>query len=98
MDIFLCIASATSLVRPYIQRELKRAERRRAADGIEIVTVKLEPCACDDDPFLGKLQRLAPRLKSIAETSPRSVAWEQVRKDLVAVIHRVRERNKKGAR
>jgi hypothetical protein len=54
--------------------------------------VKLEPCACDDDPVLGKLQRLAPRFSSIAEVSPRSRAWEQVRKDLLPIIQRVRKR------
>jgi len=98
MDIFLFIASQTSLVRPYIKDpELKRAKERRAAGEIEIITVKLEPCACDDDTFLGKLQRLAPRLKSIAETSPRSTAWEQVRKDLLPVIQRVREKKEKAA-
>ena len=83
MDIFLFIASQTSLVRPYIKDpELRRARERHAAGEVEIVVVKLEPCACDDDPFLGKLQRLAPKLGSIAEVSPRSRAWEQVRKDL----------------
>jgi hypothetical protein len=98
MDIFLFIASATSLVRPYIKDpELKRAKERRAAGEIEIVTVKLEPCACDDDAFLGKLRRLAPRLKSIAETSLKSTAWEQVRRDLLPVIQRVREKKKKAA-
>jgi internalin A len=49
MDIFLFIASQTSLVRPYIKDpELKRAKERRTASEIEIVTIKLEPCACDD--------------------------------------------------
>jgi internalin A len=100
MDIFLFIASATSLVRPYIRDpELKRAKERRAAGEIEIIAVKLEPCGYDDDAFLGKLQRLGPRSKSIAETSPRSIAWEQVRKDLLPVIRRVREKkNKAGPR
>jgi hypothetical protein len=54
--------------------------------------VKLEACAADDDPFLGKLQRLAPQFKSVAESSLRSTAWEQVRKDLLPVIKRVRAR------
>ena len=98
MDIFLFIASQTSLVRPYIRDpELKRARERHMAGEVEIVAVKLEPCACDDDRFLGKLQRLAPRFKSIAEVSPRSIAWEQVRKDLLSVVQRVREKKKKAA-
>jgi internalin A len=97
MDIFLFIASATSLVRPYIRDpELKRAKERRAAGEIEIIVVKLEPCGCDDDAFLGKLQRLGPRSKSIAETSPRSVAWELVRKDLQPVIQRVRKKKEEA--
>jgi internalin A len=92
MDIFLFIASQTSLVRPYIKDpELRRARERHAKKEVEIVTVKLEPCACDDDPFLGKLQRLASRYKSIAQATLRSAAWEQVRKDLLPVIKRVRE-------
>ncbi|MDX6404550.1 MAG: internalin [Blastocatellia bacterium] len=91
MDIFLFIASQTSLVRPYIKDpELRRARERHAKKQVEIVTVKLEPCACDDDPFLGKLQRLAPRYKSIAQAALRSAAWDQVRKDLLPVIKRVR--------
>jgi hypothetical protein len=69
---------------------------QRDAGAVEVVVVKLEPCACDDDPFLGKLQRLAPKLGSIAEVSPKSKAWEQVRKDLLPVIQRVRRR-KEGA-
>ena len=90
MDIFLFIASQTSLVRPYIRDpELKKAEERHKNGEIETVAVKLEPCACDEEPFLGKLHRLAPRFKSIAETSPRSKAWDQVRKDLIQVIKRV---------
>jgi hypothetical protein len=48
------------------------------------------------DPWLGGFQRLAPRLASVAETDPRSRAWEQVRKDLLPVIARVREK-KTGA-
>jgi hypothetical protein len=93
MDIFLFIASQTSLVRPYIQDpELRRAKDRKHADEIEVVSVKLEPCAVDDDPFLGKLQRLAPKFKSVAETSPRSAAWEEIRKNLVPVIKSVREK------
>ncbi|HEX7772308.1 MAG TPA: COR domain-containing protein, partial [Pyrinomonadaceae bacterium] len=68
MDIFLFIASQTSLVRSYIRDpELSRARERREAGEIEIVAVKLEPCAIDDDPFLGKLQRLAPKFRSVAE-------------------------------
>jgi hypothetical protein len=93
MDIFLFIASQTSLVRPYIKDpELRRARERREAGEIEIVTVKLEPCACDEDTFLGKFQRLAPKFKSIAEAQLKSSAWEQVRKDLLPVIKRVREK------
>ena len=57
-----------------------------------LCVVKLEPCACDDDPFLGKLQRLAPQFSSIVEAKLKSLAWEQVRKDLLPVIQRVRER------
>ncbi|HYI08742.1 MAG TPA: COR domain-containing protein [Thermoanaerobaculia bacterium] len=92
-DIFLFIASQASLVRPYIRDiELQRAKERHAAGEVEIVTVKLEPCASDEDPFLGKLQRLAPKFKSVAEVSPRSLVWEQVRKDLLPVIARVREK------
>ena len=99
MDIFLFIASQTSLVRPYIKEpELRRAKERHKAGEVEIVSVKLEPCACDEDPFLGKLHRLAPRFKSIVETSPRSKAWEQVRKDLLPVIQRVRDKKKKAAK
>ncbi|HYO62227.1 MAG TPA: COR domain-containing protein [Pyrinomonadaceae bacterium] len=93
MDIFLFIASMTSLVRPYIKDpELRRARERHAKREVEIVTVKLEPCACDEDSFLGKLQRLAPKFKSIAQAKLKSEAWEQVRKDLLPVIGRVRRR------
>jgi len=93
MDIFLFIASAASLASKYIKDvELARARERHTAGDIEIVTVKLEPCGADDHKFLGKLQRLASKHKSIAETDPRSKAWEQVRKDLLPVIERVRER------
>ena len=93
MDIFLFIASQTALARPYIKDpELRRARERHAGGEVEVVTVKLEPCACDEDPFLKKLQRLAPRFKSVAETKLRSEAWEQVRKDLLPVIERVRQR------
>ncbi len=99
MDIFIFIASQTSLVRPYIKDpELRRAKERREAGEVEIVTVKLEPCACDDDPFLSKLQRLAPWIKSVVETSPRSKAWDQIRKDLIPVIQRVRDKKKKTAK
>jgi internalin A len=93
MDIFLFVASQHSLVRPYIRdTELRRARERRAAGEVEIVTVKLEACACDEDPYLGKLQRLAPKFRSIAEAPIRSAAWEQVRRDLLPVIERVRAR------
>lgn len=93
MDIFLFIASQTSLVRPYIKDpELRRARERHAKDEVEIVTVKLEPCASDEDPFLGKIQRLAPKFRSIAQAPLRSAAWDQVRKDLLPVIKRVRDR------
>jgi internalin A len=91
MDIFLFVASQTSIVRPYIlNRELKKAKERHLVGQIEMVTVKLEPCACDEDPFLGKLQRLASKYKSVAEAPLKSAAWEQVRKDLLPVIERVR--------
>jgi internalin A len=99
MDIFLFIASQTSLVRPYIRDpELRCAKQRRDAGEVEIVSVKLEPCACDDDPYLSKLQRLAPKFKSIAEAPLKSIAWEQVRKDLLPVIRRVRERKEAAVR
>jgi internalin A len=95
MDILLFIASQRSLVSPYIREtELRRARERREEGEVEIVTVKLEPCAADDDPLLGKLQRLASKYDSIADKSPRSFAWEQVRKDLLPVIERVREKKK----
>ncbi|HEV2880813.1 MAG TPA: COR domain-containing protein [Pyrinomonadaceae bacterium] len=93
MDIFLFIASQTSLVRPYIRDpELRRARERHAKHEVEVVTVKLEPCACDDDPFLGGLQRLASQFQSIAQAKLKSTAWDQVRKDLLPVIKRVRQR------
>lgn len=93
MDIFLFIASQSSLVRPYIKDpELRRARERHQAGEIEIVTVKLEPCAVDEDTLLGKLQRLGTRFKSIAEAPIRSLAWEEVRKDLLPVISRIREK------
>jgi len=96
MDIFLFIASQTSLVRGYIKDpELKRAKERKDLKEIEVVTVKLEACACDEDPFLGKLQRLAPKFKSVAETPIKSTVWEQVRKDLLPVIKRIRDRKGK---
>ncbi|HEY0169998.1 MAG TPA: COR domain-containing protein [Pyrinomonadaceae bacterium] len=95
MDIFLFVASQTSLVRPYIRDpELRRARERRDAGEVEIVTVKLEPCASDEDAFLGKLQRLAPKYKSIAEAPKTSFAWEQVRQDLLPVIRRVRDKKR----
>ena len=97
MDIFLFIASQASLVRPYIRdTELRRALERRKTDFVEIVAVKLEPCAYDDDPILGRIQRLAPKIKSIVEVTPRSVGWEEVRKDLLPVIERVRTRKQRG--
>ncbi len=96
MDVFLFIASQTSLVRPYIKDpELKRAKERKASKEVEVVTVKLEACACDEDPFIGKLQRLAPKFKSIAEAPLRSTAWEQVRKDLLPVIKKIRDKKSK---
>jgi internalin A len=98
MDIFLFIASQTSLVRPYIKDpEIRRARERCDAGEIEIVAVKLEPCAVDDDPFLGKLQRLAPKFASVAEAPLKSVAWEQVRRDLLPVIERVRAKKEEDA-
>jgi internalin A len=96
MDIFFFIASQRSLASAYIRDpEIKRARERHEQDEVEIVTVKLEPCACDEDPYLGKLQRLAPKYSSIAKTNPRSEAWEQVRRDLLPVIKRVREKKNK---
>lgn len=96
MDIFLFIASASSLVRPYVKDlELRRAKERHAKGEVEIVAVKLEPCACDEDHYLSKLQRLAANFSSIAEADLKSKAWEQVRKDLVPVIKRVREKKEK---
>jgi internalin A len=99
MDIFLFIASAASMASPYIRDcELRRAKERRALGNVEMVAVKLEPCAYDDDPFLGKLQRLPSKFKSIAESSPRSAGWELVRKGLLPVIERVRRRKEQGAK
>jgi internalin A len=96
MDIFFFIASQTSLIRPYIKDpELRRARERREKGEIEIVNVKLEPCASDEDDFLKKFQRLAPKFKSIDEARLKSAVWEQVRKDLLAVIQRVRARRRK---
>lgn len=98
MDIFLFIASQTSLVRPYIRdTKLRRARERREAGQVEIVTVKLEPCASDEDPYLKTIQRLAGKIPSVAETKLRSLAWEQVRKDLLPVIERDRQK-KQAAR
>ena len=77
---------------PHASPRAERLERE-----IEIVAVKLEPCAIDDDPFLGKLQRLAPKFRSVAEASLKSMAWEQVRKDLLPVIKRVRAKKEKAA-
>ncbi len=97
MDIFLFIASQASLVSHYIRDiELRVAKRRRRRKEVQIVSVKLEPCAVDDDRALGRLQRLGRRDGSIAETNPRSLAWEEVRQSLLPVIERVRE-NKKAA-
>jgi internalin A len=99
MDIFVFVASQASLVRAYIRDpELRRARERSTKKEVEVATIKLEPCACDDDPFLGKMQRLAPKFKSIAQTSPRSLAWEQVRRDLLMVINRVRRKKEKRDR
>ena len=99
MDIFLFIASQASLVSDYIRKvELRVAKRRRKLKEVEIVVVKLEPSAVDDDRSLGKLQRLGCRAGSIAETNPRSVAWEEVRKSLLPVIERVREEKKAAPR
>jgi internalin A len=93
MDIFLFIASQSSLVRPYIRDpELRRAKERQKKGEIEVVSVKLEPCASDEDPFLGKLQRLATKYKSIAETKLKSAVWEEVRLGLLPVIQKVREK------
>jgi internalin A len=93
MDIFLFIASQSSLVRPYIKDpELRRARERREAGEIEIATVKLEPCAYDEHPYFGKIQRLARKIKSVAETKLKSQAWEHVRQDLLPVIERVRKK------
>ena len=97
MDIFLFIASQASLVSDYIRDvELRAAKRRQRRKEVRIVSVKLEPCAVDGDRALGKLQRLGRRTGSIAETNPRSIAWEEVRQSLLPVIERVRE-NKKAA-
>jgi hypothetical protein len=78
--------------------ELRRARERYDQKEVEIVTVKLEPCACDEDPFLGKLQRLAPQFRSVAETPLRSVAWEEVRKELLLVVEKVRKRRQEQSR
>ena len=95
MDIFLFIASQASLVCKYIRDvELPVAKRRRRKKEVHIVSVKLEPCAVDDDPVFGKLQRLGRRAGSIAETNPRSLAWEEVRQSLLPVIAQVREKKR----
>ncbi|WP_420127868.1 COR domain-containing protein [Longimicrobium sp.] len=95
MDIFLFIASQRSIVSSYIRdTEIQRAQERREKGEVEIVTVKLEACAVDEDSYLGKLQRLARGFPSIAKATPRSEGWEQVRKDLLPVIKRVSERKK----
>jgi class 3 adenylate cyclase len=100
MDIFLFVASQASLVRQYIKDpEIRRAKERHEAGEVEIVVVKLEPCACDDDPFFGKLQRLASQFKSIDEAQHnKPKAWDQVRKDLLPVIQRVKEKKEKAAK
>ncbi|MBI3822466.1 MAG: TIR domain-containing protein, partial [Planctomycetes bacterium] len=96
MDVFLFIASQTSLVRPYIRDvEISRARQRHDKGEVEIAVVKLEPCACDDDKIIGKIHRLAPTFSSVQETKLRSKAWEQVRLDLLPVIDRVRGKRKK---
>jgi internalin A len=95
MDIFLFIASQASLVSDYIRDvELRVAKRRQRRKEVQLVSVKLEPCAVDDDRALGRLQRLGRPSGSIAETNPRSVAWEEVRQSLLPVIERVRENKK----
>jgi internalin A len=97
MDIFLFIASQHSLVSKYIRDvEIKRALTRKRKGEVEIATVKLEACACDEDAHLGKLQRLARNYRSVSETNPRSTVWEQVRRDLLPVIDKVRQRKSKG--
>ena len=60
---------------------------------------EIQPCsvACDDDQSLGGVQRLAPKFKSIAEAPLKSAAWEQVRKDLLPVIQRVRAKKRRRA-
>lgn len=94
MDVFVFVASQRSLVRPYILKtEISRALERRLQGQIEVATVKLEPCACDDHPEIGKFQRLAAKLKTIAETSPRSKAWEQVRVDLTELVRRFKAKS-----
>jgi hypothetical protein len=94
-DVFLFIASQASLVSKYIRNvELSMAEERYKKGQIEIVTIKLEPCACDEHPFLGKFQRLGVKHKSIAEATLKSAAWNQVRIDLLPVIEKVREKKK----
>jgi internalin A len=92
MDIFLFVASHTSLARPYIRDpEIRIALKRHEAGEVEIVVVKLEPCACDEDRHIGKFQRLGQSKKSVSEI-PRAMAWEQVRKSLLPVIESVRKR------
>jgi internalin A len=89
MDIFLLIASQASMASRYVQdTELRRARERK----VEIAVVKLEACSCDDHEFLGKVQRLAAKYKSVANANPRSEAWEQVRRDLLQLIAKVVKR------
>lgn len=98
MDIFLFVASQGSLRRPYIRsRELKRAKERHETGEIEVVVVKLEPCASDEDSFLGKFQGLPRNYKSIVQAQPRSAGWEDVRQDLLPLINRVLEKKKTRA-
>ncbi|MFM8332866.1 MAG: hypothetical protein ACKN9T_14375, partial [Candidatus Methylumidiphilus sp.] len=53
---------------------------------VEIVTVKREACAVDEDGWLGGLQRLGRDFRSIKESPRPSTAWDQVRKELLPVI------------
>ncbi len=94
MDIFLFVASQISLTRPYIRDpEIKRAQVRHSEGKIHVVTLKLEPCACDEHPFLRQLHRLASGYRSVAETKIKATIWEQVRTDLIPVIQKARTRN-----
>jgi hypothetical protein len=89
-DIALFLASQRSLSRPYIrEKELPLALARRAAGELELVVLALEPCACDEDPDLGQLKRLAAQFPSVSEGPSPAIVWNQARKDLVPVIVRV---------